>query len=207
MPRFRCSCPSPGWPSCGPSRWPCWCGSLRAAPIACCWRGARVSPSWFSLARVRRRFLPTLVCLRFLRRGDVRRRVLARLDAPVLQRLFPWRTLRDLVPAERLHANGSTPANGALNFDFLSSTPTEVATFTVAWAVIATGLLIAGFLLRWPAARGAAFALLLATIVKCFGNDVPRLEGVSLLASLLGLGLSLVVVGVTIQKFRTAKAA
>jgi uncharacterized membrane protein len=73
--------------------------------------------------------------------------------------------------------------------------------------VIATGLLIAGFLLRWPAARGAAFALLLATIVKCFGNDVPRLEGVSLLASLLGLGLSLVVVGVTIQKFRTAKAA
>lgn len=133
---------------------------------------------------------------------------LARLDAPVLQRVFSvaglfeiWFLLNVSI-ANRFHS-----ANGALNFDFMSSTQPEVATFTVAWAVIATGLLIAGFLLRWPAARGAAFALLLATIVKCFASDVPRLEGVSLLASLLGLGLSLAVVGVTIQKFRTAKAA
>jgi Predicted membrane protein (DUF2339) len=133
---------------------------------------------------------------------------LVRLDVPILQRLFSVAGLFEIWFLLNIFiANGFHSANGALNFDFMSSTAPEVATFTVAWAVIATGLLIGGFLLRWPAARGAALALLLATIIKCFLNDVPHLEGVALFASLLGLSLSLVVVGVTIQKFRSVKAA
>ena len=56
--------------------------------------------------------------------------------------------------------------------------------------MIATGLLILGFLIQWPAARGAALALLVAAVFKAFLFDVPHLGGVYLAASLFGLGAS-----------------
>ena len=104
-------------------------------------------------------------------------------------------------------ANWFHSANGAVNFDFATSRPAENVWYTVAWAVIATGLLILGFLIRWPAARGAALALLVAGVFKAFLFDVPHLDGGYLAASLFGLGASLVVVGVTLQKFTTGRDA
>jgi hypothetical protein len=128
---------------------------------------------------------------------------LVRRDVPVLQRLLSvaglfeiWFLLNILI------ANWYHSANGALSFDFAASSPAENVAYTVWWAVIATGLLIIGFVIQWPAARGAALALLLATILKCFLNDVPRLGGIYLVLSLLGLAASLIVVGVALQKWR-----
>jgi len=133
---------------------------------------------------------------------------LARRDAPPLQRLLSvaglfeiWFLLNILI-ASWYHS-----ANGALTFDFAASSPAENVAYTLWWAVIATGLLIGGFLLRWPAARGAALALLLATVLKCFLSDVPRLGGLDRVLSLVGLGVSLVVVGVALQRWRAGAGA
>jgi Predicted membrane protein (DUF2339) len=97
-------------------------------------------------------------------------------------------------------ANGFHAANGAVTFDFVSTPHAADALYTIAWAVIATGLLIAGYLIDWRPGRHAALALLLATVAKCLANDLPRLRGLALAASLLGLALSLAVVGVVLQK-------
>jgi hypothetical protein len=132
---------------------------------------------------------------------------LARRDAPAVQRLLSVAGLFELWFLLNIGiANGYHAANGALTFDFVSTSHAADATYTIAWAVIATGLLILGFLIEWPAARGAALALLLTTIFKCLVNDLPRLRGLYLAASLLGLALSLVVVGVLLQKRLSAKA-
>jgi hypothetical protein len=103
-------------------------------------------------------------------------------------------------------ANGAHAANGAVTFDFVSTPHAADAVYTIAWAVIATGLLIAGYLIDWRPGRHAALALLLATIAKCLVNDLPRLRGLALAASLLGLALSLAVVGVVLQKHLAAGA-
>ena len=68
-------------------------------------------------------------------------------------------------------------------------------------------MLILGFVIGWPAARGAALALLVAAVVKAFLFDLPHLDGVYRAASLFGLGASLVVVGITLQKFRPGRTA
>jgi uncharacterized membrane protein len=133
---------------------------------------------------------------------------LIRLDAPVLQRIFSVAGLFELwFLINIVIANCFHSANGALNFDFATSRPAENVWYTVAWAVIATALLILGFLIRWPAARGAALALLVAAVFKAFLFDVPHLGGVYRAASLFGLGASLGVVGITLQKFTTGRDA
>ena len=127
---------------------------------------------------------------------------LIRFDAPMLQRtfsvvgLFELWFLVNVWIANRFHS-----ANGALNFDFATSQPAENLWYTLAWSVIATGLLILGFLIRWPAGRGAALALLVAAVFKAFLFDVPHLRDGYRAASLIGLGASLVVVAITLQKF------
>jgi len=124
-----------------------------------------------------------------------------RYQSPLLQRIFSifclfelW-FLINLIIANRFHSS-----NGAVVFDFAVSQPAENAVYTISWAVIATGLLILGFLIRWPAARGAALSLLIAAVLKCFLSDLPRLSGPWLTASLVGLGLSVAVVGVVLQR-------
>ncbi|HMH52761.1 MAG TPA: DUF2339 domain-containing protein, partial [Candidatus Acidoferrum sp.] len=131
-----------------------------------------------------------------------------RWDVPMLQRalsvagLFELWFLINIVIANRFHS-----ANGPLNFDFATSPPAENVWYTLAWAVIATGLLILGYLIRWPAARGAALALLVAAVFKAFLFDLPHLDGVYRAASLFGLGASLVVVAITLQKFAPGRNA
>jgi uncharacterized membrane protein len=94
-----------------------------------------------------------------------------------------------------------------LTFNFFSSTLAQDLTYTIGWAVFAIGMLVAGILLRAKPARVAAIMLLAVTILKCFLHDLGRLGGLYRVASLLGLALSLVVVGVLLQKFVMAKSA
>lgn len=127
--------------------------------------------------------------------------------SPLLQRIFSVFCLFELwFLINLVIANWFHSSNGAVVFDFAASQPAENAVYTVSWAAIATGLLILGFLIRWPAARGAALSLLVAAVLKCFFNDLPRLSGSWLTASLAGLGLSVAVVGVVLQRRWTGKS-
>jgi uncharacterized membrane protein len=94
----------------------------------------------------------------------------------------------------------------ALNLDFISGSPREDVTYTVAWALISTGLLIAGLLFGWRGARWGALGLLGATIFKAFFHDLPLLDGVDRTVALFTLAASLVVVGVVLQKFSAARS-
>jgi uncharacterized membrane protein len=94
-----------------------------------------------------------------------------------------------------------------LTFNFLSSSLAQDLTYTICWALFAVGLLIAGIVLQSKAARIAALLLLVVTILKCFLHDLARLGGLYRIGSLLGLAISLVAVGVLLQRFVMSKAA
>jgi uncharacterized membrane protein len=95
----------------------------------------------------------------------------------------------------------------ALTFNFLSSSLAQELTYTISWAIFAVAMLIAGIVLHARAARVAALLLLLVTILKCFLHDLARLGGLYRVASLLGLAMALVVVGVLLQKYVMVKPA
>jgi uncharacterized membrane protein len=95
----------------------------------------------------------------------------------------------------------------ALTFNFFSSSLAQDLTYTIGWAVFAVAMLIAGLALHSRPARIAAIVLLLATVLKCFLHDLARLGGLYRVGSLLGLALSLVLVGVLLQKFVLARTA
>jgi uncharacterized membrane protein len=94
-----------------------------------------------------------------------------------------------------------------LTFNFLSSSLAQDLSYTIAWAVFAVAMLVAGLLLHSRATRIASIILLLVTVLKCFLHDLARLGGLYRVGSLLGLTISLLLVGVLLQKFVIRKAA
>jgi uncharacterized membrane protein len=74
-----------------------------------------------------------------------------------------------------------------LTFNFMGSSLAQDLTYTMAWAVFAMVTLIAG--------------IALVTILKCFLHDLARLGGLYRVGSLFGLAVSLVLVGLMLQKF------
>jgi uncharacterized membrane protein len=88
-----------------------------------------------------------------------------------------------------------------LTFNFMGSSLAQDLTYTMAWAVFAMVTLIAGIALHARGARVAALGLLLVTILKCFLHDLARLGGLYRVGSLFGLAVSLVLVGLMLQKF------
>jgi uncharacterized membrane protein len=94
-----------------------------------------------------------------------------------------------------------------LTFNFFSSSLAQDLTYTIGWALFAVAMLIAGLVLHSRAARVAAIVLLLVIVLKCFLHDLARLGGLYRVASLLGLTISLLLVGVLLQKFVIRKTA
>ncbi|MEA2342303.1 MAG: hypothetical protein QOF63_472, partial [Thermoanaerobaculia bacterium] len=94
-----------------------------------------------------------------------------------------------------------------LTFNFLSSSLAQDLTYTMGWAIFAVAMLVAGLVFHSRASRVAAIFLLLVTVLKCFLHDLARLGGLYRVASLLGLTISLLLVGVLLQKFVIRKAA
>lgn len=74
-------------------------------------------------------------------------------------------------------------------------------TYTIAWALFAIAMLVAGIILGSRGARVAALGLLVVTVLKCFLHDLANLGGLYRVASLFGLAVSLVLVGLMLQKF------
>ena len=95
----------------------------------------------------------------------------------------------------------------ALTFNFFSSSLAQDLTYTIGWAVFSVAMLIAGLMLHSRASRVAAIILLLVTVLKCFLHDLARLGGLYRVGSLLGLTISLLLVGVLLQKFVIRKAS
>jgi hypothetical protein len=91
-----------------------------------------------------------------------------------------------------------------LTFNFTASLAQDL-TYTIGWGVFAIGMLIAGIAFHSRPARVAALVLLLVTVLKCFLHDLNRLGGLYRIGSLLGLAISLVLVGVLLQKFVMVK--
>jgi uncharacterized membrane protein len=94
-----------------------------------------------------------------------------------------------------------------LTFNFFSSSLAQDLTYTIGWAIFAIAMLIAGIVLKNRSARVAALLLLVVTILKCFLHDLARLGGLYRIGSLLGLAVSLVLVGILLQKFVRTKSA
>jgi uncharacterized membrane protein len=94
-----------------------------------------------------------------------------------------------------------------LTFNFFSSSLAQDLTYTIGWALFAVAMLVAGLVLHSRAARMAAIILLLVTVLKCFLHDLARLGGLYRVGSLLGLTISLLLVGVLLQKFVIRKSA
>jgi uncharacterized membrane protein len=88
-----------------------------------------------------------------------------------------------------------------LTFNFLSSSLAQDLTYTMGWALFAVVTLVTGLVLHSRASRVAAIFLLLVTVLKCFLHDLARLGGLYRVASLLGLTISLLLVGILLQKF------
>ncbi|HSP34257.1 MAG TPA: DUF2339 domain-containing protein, partial [Thermoanaerobaculia bacterium] len=92
-----------------------------------------------------------------------------------------------------------------LTFNFFSSSLAQDLTYTIGWALFAIAMLVAGIVMHTRAARVAAILLLVVTILKCFLHDLARLGGLYRVGSLLGLAISLVLVGLLLQRFVMSK--
>jgi len=110
-------------------------------------------------------------------------------------------------------AAGTIELFALLNFEIanyyedVASSLGQDLTYTIAWAAFALVMLITGIAVRSRVARIAALGLLLITVLKCFLHDLARLGGLYRVASLFGLAVSLVLVGLLLQKFVIMKDA
>jgi uncharacterized membrane protein len=93
-----------------------------------------------------------------------------------------------------------------IRFDLFDASLARGLTYTIGWAVFAIALLVAGIVFASRLARMSALALLLVTILKCFLHDLGSLAGLYRVASLFGLAVSLVAVGLLLQRFVILRA-
>jgi len=89
----------------------------------------------------------------------------------------------------------------SLAFNFMGSSLAQDLTYTMAWALFAMAMLVTGIAMHARGVRVAALGLLFVTILKCFLHDLGRLGGLYRVGSLFGLAVSLVLVGLMLQKF------
>ncbi len=93
----------------------------------------------------------------------------------------------------------------SLTFNFSAGLAQDL-TYTLAWAVFAIGMLVAGLIGGSRGARMAAIALLLVSVLKGFLHDLMRLGGLYRVGSLIGLAFSLAIVALLLQRFLRTKA-
>jgi hypothetical protein len=103
--------------------------------------------------------------------------------------------LVNIIVASVYHSTGV-----ALNIEFMNFAPREDVTYTLAWSLIATGLLFIGFHWDWQGARVGATGLLILAVLKCFLHDLVRRGDPYRVPSLLGVAVSLLVAGVILQR-------
>jgi len=78
--------------------------------------------------------------------------------------------------------------------------PARDLSLSIAWALYALALLAVGIRRGWLALRWTSLVLVLATVLKVFLYDLGELRDLWRVASLVGLGLSLIVVSLAYQR-------
>jgi len=81
------------------------------------------------------------------------------------------------------------------------TTNAEMYSYSLAWVLFATALLVAGILTRGPVLRFGSAVIMLLSVGKVFLVDTAHLEGLLRVFSLLGLGVSLMLLAFLYQKF------
>jgi uncharacterized membrane protein len=79
-------------------------------------------------------------------------------------------------------------------------------TYSIAWALFALVLLVAGILKKIPAARYAAMALLCVTLLKLFFHDLAQLGQLYRIGAFIGVAVIAMLASFAYQKFFSATA-
>jgi uncharacterized membrane protein len=94
-----------------------------------------------------------------------------------------------------------TPAGArTLTFQFSGNFARDLS-YTIAWALFALGLLIAGVWRRSPTARYAAIGLLSVVLLKLFFHDLARLEALYRIGALFAVAIIAILASFTYQRF------
>jgi hypothetical protein len=110
--------------------------------------------------------------------------------------------LISIIIANVFHSTGV-----AFNVGFMNFSPLEDVTYTIAWIVSATGLFFIGLHWDWQGARVGATGLLLLSVAKCFLHDVIRRGDPYRDYSLIAVAISLLIVGILLQRYRVHRTA
>jgi len=79
-------------------------------------------------------------------------------------------------------------------------------TYTIAWALLALGLLVAGIGRQLRGARYASLALLSVTLLKLFFHDLARLNQLYRIGALAAVAVVAILASFLYQKFLAADA-
>jgi uncharacterized membrane protein len=91
----------------------------------------------------------------------------------------------------------------ALTFQFNGNFARDM-TYSIAWALFALVLLVAGILRTIPACRYAALGLLSVTLLKLFFHDLARLNQLYRIGALIGVAIIAMLASFAYQRFFTA---
>ncbi len=101
--------------------------------------------------------------------------------------------------ADYFSAPGST-----LTFQFSGNFARDM-TYSIAWALFALALLVAGILRKTPAARYSAIGLLSVTLLKLFLHDLARIGQLYRVGALIGVAVIAMLASFAYQRFFSAK--
>ena len=90
-----------------------------------------------------------------------------------------------------------------LTFQFSGNFARDM-TYSIAWALFALVLLVAGIIRRIPAARYAAMALLCVTLLKLFFHDLAQLGQLYRIGAFIGVAVIAMLASFAYQKFFSA---
>jgi uncharacterized membrane protein len=90
-----------------------------------------------------------------------------------------------------------------LTFEFSGNFGRDM-TYSIAWALFALGLLVAGILKKIPAARYGAIGLLCVTLLKLYFHDLAQLDQLYRIGAVFGVAVIAMVVSFAYQKFFSA---
>jgi uncharacterized membrane protein len=98
-----------------------------------------------------------------------------------------------------------SPPGSTLTFQFSGDFARDM-TYSIAWALFALVLLVAGILKKIPAARYAAMALLCITLLKLFFHDFARLGQLYRIGAFIGVAVIAMLASFAYQKFFSTTA-
>jgi hypothetical protein len=98
-----------------------------------------------------------------------------------------------------------SPPGSTLTFQFSGDFARDM-TYSIAWALFALVLLVAGILKKIPAARYAAMGLLCVTLLKLFFHDLSRIGQLYRVVALVGVAAIAMLASFAYQKFFSATA-